>query len=1128
MLNLHFSNRTEVLAERLLATLAADAATAGDPFAYSELIVPSSALRRWLTLSIARERGICANVRFGFLAQWLWQRVAAADPSVPAQSPLASPVLAWRVHAVFADAAWVQAHPRLAHYLAQADAVMRYELAAAVAALFEQYTTYRPQWLQAWGRGDAALQSHPDEAWQAALWRRLARDLGLPEQHPLTAFVQAQRRGGATVARAAGLPARVHVFAPPALPPLHQQMLAELGRAIDVDVYLLNPCREYWFELVDRRRLAHLTARGQAALHEEGNRLLAGLGQQTQAMIEGLVDLGGDAVCDDGDYRAHPGRSLLAQVQNALLDLQPLAPGSVAMDATDRSIELHVCHSRLREVEVLHERLLSLFGEDTSLQPGDILVAMPDLAESAPLVEAVFGSAPAPRHIPFSISGRPRSMVDAPARALLATLDLLAGRMPVSAVFGLLQHPVVARRFGLDEEELARVHEWLHAAGVHWGLDAERRAGFDVPRADRHTLCDGMARLFLGHALPAGPRQPLAGLLPAADIAGSEARLLGRLWAYVHALQHWHATLSQPHTPERWAALLHDACTQFIAADGDERADLQELQARIGELIQAMQHAGLTEPQPLPLLRLALQQQLDDPMHGGTASGAVTFTAMGSLRALPFRVVCVLGLDDGLFPGPTRNAEFDLLAAQPQRGDRQRRLDERNLFLDLLLAARSHLHLSHTGRSVRDNARLPPSVLVAELLDVLGAAIATDPANRRSLDAAHQRVVVEHPLQPFSLRAFEVGGDPRLRSHDAHLADALRQSLAATAAPQAAPEPDARTAADADLDDPADTSDDDAQDGEGSAPPADLAGQPVFLPRRLPLRDPQWRAVRLEQLIEFFGQPCRTLLRRRLAIDLGWDADELSDEEPLLAERRMPRGLAKRLLADLVQGGCRVQAQQLAQAHPQWPGGPLGRLQFEQLLPAFERLAGDVRAATAAPAQAPLSTTLAFDLDDEPWTLAITLPGLRTDGQALWSAEPLRVSHRLEAWLRHLALCVAAPPGVVPRTRWLALDEAIAFTQVTGARARLEDLLRLYRQGLCEPLHFYPRTAWAFIDSEGRHEAAAKTWTPTPRQPFAEGADAAYRLALRGCAQPLDEAFVTLAHRVFDPLVKHLEGSATP
>jgi exodeoxyribonuclease V gamma subunit len=241
----------------------------------------------------------------------------------------------------------------------------------------------------------------------------------------------------------------------------------------------------------------------------------------------------------------------------------------------------------------------------------------------------------------------------------------------------------------------------------------------------------------------------------------------------------WHHSVSRPLPPAAWPGLLSDALGQFLSANEGELDDLAEVQRALELLSANFQRSGLTEPLPLDVVRAALAAGLEDAARGGVPTGSVTFAAMSSLRRLPFRVVCVLGLNDGAFPSPVQPLEFDLMAARPRPGDRQRRHDDRNVFLDLLLAAREHLHLSHVGRSVRDNAPLPPSVLVSELLDVLVPAISPALALEDSEGhaawviaqrQARARLVLEHPLQPFAEAAFRLGGDTRLRSFHAEYA----------------------------------------------------------------------------------------------------------------------------------------------------------------------------------------------------------------------------------------------------------------------------------------------------------------------------------------------------------------------
>ena len=442
------------------------------------------------------------------------------------------------------------------------------------------------------------------------------------------------------------------------------------------------------------------------------------------------------------------------------------------------------------------------------------------------------------------------------------------------------------------------------------------------------------------------------------------------------------------------------------------------------------------------------------------------------------------------------------MAIHPRRGDRQRRGDDRGLMLDLLLAARRSLVLSHTGRSQRDNTPLPPSVLVSELLDVLLPAIAGDPDDAQALQQARARLVVEHPLQPFALPAFDVHADPRLRSFDGELADALRRSLVATP-----PLPPAAPAWDEDEED---------EDADPGMP------QPFF---DMPLAPagPEWRQVALPQLQEFFRNPSRMLLRRRLGLELAPEAEELQDDEPLLPDRHARRGLSRRLLPLLLDGVDAATLPALARAGSEWPDGGLGDAELQSALQSLQQFAARLRDALAEPVLPPQALTLQAELQGEAWQLQAHFADLRASGLLRWRDAPAGPADYLDAWLQHLALCAAAPAGVALRTRWLASDGEFTFTACNDAAARLRELLALYRSGLARPLHFFVRSAWQYVDTGLR--AARSAWHPTLYQPFAEGADPAYRLALRGVDDPLDAGFVALADAVLGPLREHLQDA---
>ncbi len=450
---------------------------------------------------------------------------------------------------------WVAAHPRLGRYLEGADARMRLELATRIARVFDHYLTYRPRWLEQWAGGQgsvleagASALEREDEAWQAELWRRIREGLALRQEHPAQAFLRRVTAMSRDELAAVGLPASVHVFGLPALPPLYLDMLRELSRVVEVRLYVLNPCREFWFDIVDARRLSWLAVQQKDMFFETGNSLLAAWGKQTRAHI-GLLFEGEHAVEEDAAFAPHPGRHLLAQLQNAILDLQELAPASVRLAASDRSIEVHVCHSRTRELEVLHDRLLGLFrthaNTPEALRPSDVVVLMPDLEGAAPLIEAVFGTAPPARRIPWRI---PAWAARARTRWRRCWTRRCSWRPDVSprAAFSTCCSRRRWRRFGLDESGLETIHDWMQGGRRALGLGGQEGEG--APTA-QHSLDEGLHRLFLAWAAGGAAQQAsFAGRIGAAAPEGQAALALGAFWRYAETLRWLRDALRQPRT----------------------------------------------------------------------------------------------------------------------------------------------------------------------------------------------------------------------------------------------------------------------------------------------------------------------------------------------------------------------------------------------------------------------------------------------------------------------------------------------------------------------------------------------------------------------------------------------------
>ncbi|MDE2502776.1 MAG: exodeoxyribonuclease V subunit gamma, partial [Burkholderiales bacterium] len=796
----------------------------------------------------------------------------------------------------------------LARFVVAGDEALRYQLAQRLADLYDQYQVYRGDWLEAWAagqdalpawngsggaapwppdqRGQAALPPDqrgqaawppdqrgraalpPDQRWQAALWRELLSDLGADEL--AAARPRLHRRFVAALEAGAApeqpLPRRVMLFGMTHVPMQTLEALAALARRSQVLLAIPNPCRYHWADIIDGRESLRAARRRQplrggrdlaavplAQMHAHAHPLLAAWGRQGRDFMRQL-----DAF-DDADamrraglrvdlYDEDPGRTLLEQVQARVRDLVPLAEHEAQpVDAADRSIVFHIAAGAQREVEVLHDELLAMLASEP-LQPRDIIVMVPEIETYAPAIRSVFGQYGRgdARRIPYAIADLRQRGANPLRRALEWLLQLPQQRCTLAELRALLEVPALAARFRIDAADLPQLVAWAEGVGVRWGLDAAQRGALELAACgDANSWRFGLRRMLLGYASGAGGRA-WDGIEPYAEVGGIEAGLAGALAALLEALERWSALAATAATPAQWAERLQALlATFFDAADERDRWTLAACGDALREWLEACDAAHFDAPLALAVVREAWLARLDEPsLERRFRAGGVTFCTLLPMRAIPFEVVCLLGMNDGDYPRATMRSDFDLMGwpGQARPGDRSRRDDDRQLMLEALLSARRRFYVGWSGRSPRDHSVQPPSVLVAQLRDYLAAGWG---------DAVLPARTTEHPLQPFSRRYFE------------------RASALATQAREwramhlqaAAPEP--------------------------AAPPPQAPDPAVPLTTA--------------RLARFLQSPVQAFLRDRLGVVLR-DAELVADDEPLVLGGLDAHGVVERVLAAAAEG----------------------------------------------------------------------------------------------------------------------------------------------------------------------------------------------------------------------------------
>jgi exodeoxyribonuclease V gamma subunit len=1050
VIRLHRSNRAEPLAQMLARVLATPLS---DPFARECIVVQRRGMERWLQMQLADAHGICAGVEFLFPRRFLRERLFAPLLGVErdALEPFEPARLTWEIAALLPQLVGLPGFEDVARYLASDPGPRRLvALARRIAEAFDDYAIYRPELVRGWEQG-----AEPRD-WQAALWRALVARRGSEHSAALVERARAQL-GRADLDRAL-LPERVCVFGLSSLPPLFVSALAALAERRPVHVFSLSPARP----------------------GGEPHALLASLGRSGLEFDSELEKSGASAVEEYWSDPLASGSTLLRRLQADLLERR--APGPFEIGEDDESLSIHVCHGPMREAEVARDQILAALDADRSLRLHDIAVLTPDLATHGPLLEAVFASHEGPERIRISVADRSARDADASVQLLEALVELARGRVTSAEVMDLLARDAVRERFGIGASDLEALRGWVERAGIRWGIDAAHRAAEGQPPLAQNTWRRGLERLLVGWA--AGEAGRLGDVIAESSAQAAPAELLGRFVEYCETLFELRERLLGERAPVEWGAELARALEQLGAARAGEAAEAQRrLRGALERVAGAARAARFDTPIPLAAFWPELQHALGDAGHAPThafLSGAITVCELVPMRSIPFRVVVLVGMGDESFPRSDTRPDFDRIARQRQPGDRSRRDEDRQLFLEALLCARDRLVVTYTGRSPRDGAELPPSVVVDELLDALVAGF-----ERRGEPLDRETFPVPHPLHPFSARYFE--GDPRLFSYDAR-----------------------------------------AQRVRSGAGSARTPSRPFFADE-LPAEPDALAEIRLDELEDFLRHPVRWFCQRRLGLFLGPEDEPLEDREPLELDALERWQLG----SELLQGRSRdtdpsALVERIA-LRGDLPPGALGGWAGSAIA---GRVDGLWRAACAT-GRASASGVLDVDREIDGVRIVGRITGVDADG-ALVSIQYGKVGRRREVpiWARHVVANWCRGP-----TRTFIFGEPeqeddpalLCFEPVEDPAGILSEWVSWIEEGRRRPIPLFCEAARIYAaqrrDGATPGEALAKARKDFLREamervPAGESFDAYIALFARG-RDPLDAEFERVARALFDPLLQH-------
>lgn len=1125
MLHVHRAERADRLVAALARVIAAE--PLDDPLEPEVVSVHSRGIERWIAQELsgvlgasgaggADGDGVCANVEFPFPATLIRGAVASASGSPdPDRDPWLPERLTWPLLELVEE----RDDPRMlgplrAHLAAggpgagSGGSSRRLGAVRHVADLFDRYGVHRPGMILRWRAGDdsgpAGGNLDRRHRWQPLLWRALRDRVDGPsfaERH--ADALRALRRDRDVLA----LPDRIALFGLTAIPASYLEVLAAIACHRDVHLMLLHPSPALWDGVAAHAGPAgqHLWTRDDDPTRALArNPLLRSWGRDVRELQ--LVA----PVPDDPAGRHHhptaqePPTSLLARIQHDIRAdrfrsrnqaAQAGGDPRPALDPDDRSLQVHDCHGQVRQVEVLREAILHLLADDPTLEPRDIIVMCPDIETFAPLVTAVFGAdavrpdgagpaGGAPPALRVRLADRSIRRTNPVLEVVSSVLDLVDGRTTASGVLDLIAREPVRRRFDLDDDGVATLESWVASLQIRWGLDAAHRRRNGLPELHANTWRAGLERLHLGIAMADEDLRLLGGVAPFDGVEGSSSELAGVLAEVVERLDAVARDMARPQPVDGWRRAIGaaaDALTATAPGSGWQRLQLHRI---LDDIVDEATTGGATSSVELTLGEV--RRLLDDRLGGrptstGHRSGDLTVCTLVPMRSVPHRVVCLLGLDDGVFPRQGVPDSDDLLQQAPRVGDRDPRSEDRQLLLDALLAATGTLVITYAGRDERTNEPRPPAVPVDELLDLAERTVSLPGG-----ESVRERLVTLHPLQVHDRRSFQPG---RLGTRDRPWSFAQAALDAALAA-------------------------------AGEQHPA-----PAFLDRELP--PPDGEVIALDDLVRFLQHPVREFVRQRLDVRLPGPEEQPSDAIPSSLKGLEAWQVGEELLASWRAGRDLDRALEVVQARGLVPPGGIADGDLETVRTRVAKIVRLCEHLGVEPATPRRSVDVEIDLPDGRQVTG-SVPDVAGARFETVSYSRVKPKQRLAAWAHTVAL-TASDPGppwsalTVGRHAYKGGDraQAVRVPERTGAvgdprAAAIEQLLRLvdlYDRGMRAPLPLYCESSHKAADqfkATGDPTRFVDTcWETKPYRGFDQEDRDPYHLLVLGGQVPTDALFGT-------------------
>ena len=1002
-----------------------------DPMAAEWIGIQSRGMKQWISIWMAQQLGICTNTHFVFPRQLIDIILSNVEFLENSDKSMDEDFFFWSIFKLLNESDFSKEFSSIENYI-QGDETgqKRYQLSMKIAKVFDDYQVYRPDMLINWQKIQSIrVLKDPVEQWQARLWRKIAsKDEKTHLAGKADLFLKAF---SCKTIRADVFPSRISFFGISALPGLFLQVFEKISQLMDINLFLLVPSDQFFFDIKSARQIGRMSLKEEAPIdpgplyYEMGNPLLSSLGTSGKVFLGALEAFNYHEPFDD--LFQDPGKesqTMLAILQSDILNLVHRKKDGqepcVAVSDQDTSVCIHACHSPMREAQVLKDLLLNEFKKDPKLSPHDIIVMMPDIEAYAPFVESVFTLETA---LPYSISDRRKRSDSEALGAFLKILALKNARLEQTQVLDLLLSESIAQTFDISFDEISMIEKMVTDANILWGKDADQRETLGLSAFEENTWEFGLQRLFMGLAMPENHDMPVQDILPCESFEGLDLEVLGKFALFCHTLFSCLKTLTGQKTIKRWCNALKKISNSLMDRNSKNGEDVSFLFQTIDHIREDAQKAEFITAVSFETMGSLIEQKLDQNIsQGNFLAGNITFCNIMPMRSIPFKIVVLMGMDEKSFPRQVFKPGFDLIKKYPRPGDKIERDEDRYLFLETLLSARSKLIVTYTGMSIQDNSIIPGSGVVSELMEAMDESFVFP-------EGVFYHFF--HPLHPFNSEYFNPDDSIYSFSKDnCSIAKALCEKR------------------------------------------SDKSGFFKTLPETK-LKE-QTSNILLDEIIRFFRNPIEWFMKERLNIKLPQLEEQQKDREAFSLSGLDQYVLGSFLMEKNIKSSREVELYPTLKAMGSLPLGEKGRLEYEKMV----KTAGPVIDAARDIALKKQLPPVAMSINIDGLEVSANFSDIREDGVYILNYGKINGARLLSTWIRHLFLNICVPENYPKKTILTGRDPKGKKPLLTylfpaldlEAHQHFKELVQIFNNTGAAPFYFSCETSWQFAQAMAKKE----------------------------------------------------------